>query len=732
VLALAPVGSRATSAAGDGERRKIGLALSGGGARGAAHIGVLKVLEQHRIPIDYIAGTSMGAIVGGLYASGMSSEELDTLVSEVDWADAFVDRIPRKDRSFRRKRDDDLYLVKHKPGATRGGLRLPLGILDAQKIDLLLKRETLPVVTVRDFDDLVIPFRAVAADITTGEAVVLGRGDLALAMRASMAIPVVFAPREIDGSLLVDGGVASSLPIDVVRRMGADVIIAVDISTPPAGRDEIQSVLEVTGQLANIMARRGTDEEIASLTDDDILIRPDLGDITTASFSRAAEAVPAGVSGAESVLDRLERLSLSEEAYRAHLAARARPDRAPPVIDGVRIVNNSRVSDGVITARLSIEAGQPLDVARLESDIGQIYGMEIFESVYYDITRESDRTVLTVTAREASWGPNYLQLGVAVFEDYEGPNFNVGAALIRAPLNGLAGEWRTGVQLGQEPNVFTELYQPIDRKLRKYIHLLAFAGERALNVFDNEGRKITEWNRRGYGGYLALGRELGTWGDVRAGILRETGTMKVQVGDPSLTDRDFDTGEAFVQFYMDELDDVGFPRSGEHLRVRVGAGLDALGSDVEYEQGQVDGSYAYTRGRYTGLLGGLCATTRDSDAPLQSRFPLGGFTRLSGLEYNEISGQHSALLYAIFYRRMWNSSLLPAYLGASAEYGNVFEERSAIAFDRGIAACSTFFAVDTLIGPIYIGYGFAEGGRRNYYIFLGRPPTSHASGIRTW
>jgi NTE family protein len=337
--------------------------------------------------------------------------------------------------------------------------------------------------------------------------------------------------------------------------------------------------------------------------------------------------------------------------------------------------------------------------------------------------------VLTITAREASWGPNYLQFGVAVFEDYEGPNFNLAAAFIRTPINGLGGEWRTGIQIGQEPNIFTELHQPIDHKLRKYIHLLAFAGERATNVFDDEGRKLTEWNRRSYGGYAALGRELGAWGDVRAGVLRESGTMKVQVGDPSLTDRDFDTGDGFVQLYVDELDDVAFPRSGGHFRARVKAGLEALGSDTEYEQGEVDGSYAHTRGRYTGVLGGSFGTTRDSDAPLQSRFLLGGFTRLSGLEHDEIGGQHAALLHAIFYRRMWNSALLPAYLGASVEYGNVFEKRSEIAFDRGIAAGSAFFAVDTLIGPIYLGYGFAEGGRRNYYLSLGLPPSHQRSGL---
>jgi NTE family protein len=733
VLALTSTAlSAATDAPGrSGDRPKVGLALSGGGARGAAHIGVLKVLEEHRIPIDYIAGTSMGSIVGGLYASGMSADELEALISEVDWGDAFVDRIPRQDRSFRRKRDDDLFLVKNKPGVAPGGFHFPKGILDGQKIDLLLKKYTLPVVTVRDFDDLSIPFRAVAADIVTGEEVVLDHGDLALAMRASMSIPVVFAPREIDGKLLVDGGVSSNLPVDVVRRMGADVVIAVDISTPLAEREDIQSLLGVTGQLLTLLTRRNTDEQIASLTDSDIFIQPELGDIATASFDRAAEAIPAGVTAAEAALDKLERLSLTPEEYRTHVTGREQ--RADwPVIDEIRIVNQSRLSDGVITARLSMKTGEPLDVARLEKDLSQIYGLEIFELVYYDVTVESGRTVLTVTVREASWGPNYLQFGMAIFDDYEGANFNLSAAFTRTPINRLGGEWRTAIQIGQEPGVFTELYQPIDRRLRKYVHLLAFAGEQADNVFDDEGHKLSEWNVRSYGINAAIGRELGTWGDVRLGVVRAAGQTNIQVGDPSLPDINFDSGDVFAQFYVDELDDVAFPRHGVTFRFRFNAGREAMGADGDYEQGVVRGAYPYTRGRYTGLAGGMWGTTRDDNAPLQRLYRLGGFTRLSGLEYNELRGQHAALLYGVFYRRMWGSKLLPTYLGLSVEYGNVYEERSDIQLDNGIAAGSVFLGVDTLIGPFYLAWGLAEGGRSNYYIFLGQPPTHQNAGFRAW
>jgi NTE family protein len=721
-------GRAAEDPAAAAERPRIGLALSGGGARGAAHIGVLRVLEENRIPIDYIAGTSMGAIVGGLYASGMSPDELETLISRIDWMDAFVERIPRKDRSFRRKRDDDYYLVRHRPGLSMDGFRFPTGLLDGQKIDLLLKKFALPVVGVRDFDDLAIPFRAVATDLATGETVVLERGDLALAMRASMSIPAVFAPREIDGALLVDGGVSCNLPIDVVRRMGADIVIAVDIGTPLQKREELQSVLAVTDQITTILTRRDADRQIGAMTGEDILIAPDLGDIATASFDRAAEAIPIGERAAKARREELSRLSVTPEEYRVRATARSRRFE-PPVIDEVRIVNRSRLADGVIAAKLRAESGKPLDVGRLEKDLEQLYGLELFESVYYDVTSEAEGAVLTITVREASWGPNYLQFGMAIFEDFEGPNFNLAAAYTRTAVNRLGGEWRTHFQIGQEPGAMTEFYQPLERSLHAFVHVQTSFVELSDNLFDSDGNKLSEFGIRRFGIAAAAGRELGTWGEIRAGVLRETGEMSVQVGDPGAPDADFNTGEAFAQLFVDELDNVNFPRFGGDLRIRAVSGLEELGSDRSYEQGIAEGSLALTLGRYTGLFGGLIASTRESDAPYQSRFRLGGFGRLSGLQQNELAGQHAALISGVFFRSIGDFSLFSLYGGLSFEYGNVFQRRSDIRFDGGVSGGSAFLGLDTMLGPAYLAYGISEGGRRNFYLILGQSFRHRRSGF---
>jgi NTE family protein len=734
LIALLPVQAWAGDAPSDeGRRPKIGLALSGGGARGVAHVGVLKVLEEHRIPVDYIAGTSMGAIVGGLYATGMSADEIEAALHQVDWRDAFIDRTRRQDRSFRRKRDDDLYLIKHRPGLSGGKIKFPPAVIDGQKIDLLLKRYTLPVVTIRDFDDLSIPYRSVGADLVTGEAEVLDQGDLALAIRASMTIPVAFAPRVIDDVLLVDGGISICLPVDVVRQMGAEVVIAVDISTLKRGRDELQSALDITSQLISILTRRNTEMQIASLTDKDVFIQGDLGDITTASFDRVLETIPIGIRAAEAALGGLSRYSLSEEEYREHLAQRAERRRRimRPVIDEVGIVNQSRLADGVIAAKLHLEPGEPLDVERLESDLGKIYGLALFESVYYDITTESDHTVLTVTARENAWGPNYLQFGATVFEDFEGPNFNLALAYTRTAVNRLNGEWRTGIQVGQEPGVFTEFYQPLDRGLNNFVHVEASFIEQADNVFDEEGNKLYELGLRRYGIGLAGGRELGAWGEIRAGILREAGEIYMQVGDPGMPDVDFDTGEAFLQFALDELDNYKFPHSGGILRMRYAAGLEDLGSDLDYEQGIIECAYAISSGRNTGLFGGLFGTTQDSDAPYERLFRLGGFGQLSGLEQNELKGQHAALVSGSFYHRIFDSNMFSLYGGASFEYGNVFQDRSDIKFDSGIVSGSIFLGLDTIIGPIHLAYGRSEGDRDNFYFMLGQSLLNRRTKFRS-
>lgn len=704
----------------DGARPKIGLVLSGGGARGAAHIGVLQVLERERIPIDYIAGTSMGSIIGGLYASGKSLQQIEQLLTSIDWADAFVDSPAREDRSFRRKSDDDTYLVKHKAGFNNGQLEFPKGLIQGQKIDLILKNATLHVAHVQDFDQLGIPFRAVATDIATGHEVVLSQGDLAQALRASMSIPGGFSPVLLDGKLLVDGGISNNLPISVVRAMGADIIIAVDISTPLSRQDQLISVLSITQQLSGILTRRTTEEQLLTLTPRDVLLVPDLGEISTADFADAHLAIPKGTQASEAKITELRALSVDVQTYAQGQQQRFKPKRSVPIIDFVRVNNRSRLSDDVLLNRIHVQTGAALDIPQLESDIGAIYGMELFESVRYELLEEDGKTGLILHVRERDWGPNYLQLGLALTGDFKGENsFNIGLAYTRTAINDLGGEWRSGLQLGESPGLFTEIHQPLDTRTRYFVAGKLLYAKQNWSIFYDA--HINAEYRLGRGGLeLATGREFGTWGEARIGLRRLSGKLEVRVGDPTLPDLDFDMGELFVRLSMDTLDDANFPHSGNSGTLEWLSSRKALAADTDYDQILLAIGHARSWGKNTLLAGVRFNTTLDENAPLQGLFRGGGFFNLSGLQPNQISGQHYGLLRAAYYRRINELQWLPTYLGATLEYGNVWQDHSEIKFDNLITAGSLFLGVDTGLGPLYFAYGKAEAGRTSLYMFLGR------------
>ncbi len=718
VLAAPPCHSESGS-----DRPAIGLVLSGGGARGAAHVGVIRVLEELNIPIDCIAGTSMGSIIGGLYASGMTIDELQEALLSIDWDDALADDPRREDLPFRRKLEDDEFLYKAAPGISdRGKLKFPSGLIQGQKLGLILKQLTLPVAEVRDFNDLSIPFRAVATDIVTGHEVVLGSGDLATAMRASMSVPGAFSAVEIDGKLLVDGGMANNLPVSVAREMGADIVIVVDISTPLATRDEIKNVLSITAQLSGFLTNANAERSRASLTENDILITPDLGEITSGSFDRSAEAIPTGRTAAEEKTPRLRRLSLTPEQFTTHVAKRSPRRSELPIIDFVRIDNHSRISDAIIISRLHIETGQPLNIPSLERDIGNIYGSDLYENVSYEVIEEDGKTGIVVAVTEKSWGPYYLQGGLALEGSFSGSNnFNLAAGYTRTAINPLGGEWRTIVQLGTERRFFTELYQPLDINSRWFINPIFEWEKRIVNLFDN-GNKLAEYDVSQFGVRLEAGRELGYWGELRGGYRWATGKADLEIGDPSLARDDFDKGQVFLRLSLDTFNNLFFPHTGSFGNVEYLASRDSLGADTEYDQVRINYLRAIPLGeRQTIILGAKFNTTLDDDAPPEGLFRSGGFLNLSGFEENEITGQHFGLLRGIYLRRINDFNLLPTYFGVSLEAGNVWNDTGDISRDTILTAGSLFLGVDSFLGPVYVGYGYTEGGNNAGFFFLGNP-----------
>jgi len=703
------------------DRPRIGLVLSGGGARGAAHVGVLRVLEELRVPVDYIAGTSMGSIIGGLYASGMTPDQIEVALQAMDWDDVFSDRPPRVERPFRRKRDDDLYLVRARPGFNHGKLTFPSGAIQGQKFDLALRQLVTRVSTVSDFDELPIPFRAVASDIGTGKPVVLGGGDLAMAMRASMAVPGAFAATEIDGRLLVDGGITNNLPINVVRDMGADIVIAVDISTPLAAPEDVRNMLQITGQLTSIMTRTNAELQIATLADRDVLIVPNLGDISSGDFNRAVEAIETGRVAAQAKQARLAQLGVSPAEFGAHVAARRDVSAAADVVEFVRIVNNSRVADEVIRVRISQPVGEPLDVARLEADIGRIYGLELFQTIHYDYVEEDGRAGIEITANERGWGPNYLQFGAALSNNFSGDNrYNLAIAYLRTAINPLNGELRFGVQVGEDPVIGANWYQPLDYASNYFVESRLRAERRSIAVFDDSFNSVAEYRVSQLGLELSAGRNLGVLAELRAGLRRSTGDVKVRVGAPDLPEYDFDNGIVFGRFLFDSVDDVNFPTRGAIMLAEYSLFREGLGGDASLEQLRTRLSYLTSFGTHTIGIGARLNTTTSGDAEVQNRFRMGGFLDLSGLPQDALSGAHTAIVQAIYYRRAPLIPFFEWYAGASLELGNAWESRDDISAGSALLNGSLFLGLDTPIGPLYLGYGQGEGGENSAFFYLGR------------
>jgi NTE family protein len=703
-------------------RPRIGLVLGGGGARGAAHVGVLKVLEEMRIPIDCIAGNSMGAIVGGLYASGLSPEEIGREMQEMDWDDVLDDKPRRPEQQFRRKRDDDNYLVKKYIGFNEGEIELPLGYIQGQKFDMELARLTEPVAGVRNFDDLPIPFRAVATDIETGKAVVLKSGNLARSIRASMAVPGAFDPVEMDGKLLVDGLVRNNVPLDVAREMGADILIVVDVGTPLMKREEIKSAVDILGQISNILSQRNVEEQLRTLRDQDVYLHPDLGDITTSDFKRAGDAIVIGEKAANAERSFLARLAHASSGQQQHIAERTAALRKPPVIAFINIENQSKIGNDVLAHPFQPLIGKPLDHKALRKSIEELYGWNIFESVRYEIVEENEKQGLLVHVKEKGWGPNYLQLGIALATDMDGEStWNIGASLLKTALNRRAGELRLAGQVGDSPLAFAEFYQPLDVALRYFINPQLFYDSRSFARFEGDD-EIEEFRVHRYGGGIAAGRVLAHWGEFRAGLRRYAGEADVRIGDPGVSDIDFDSAEAFLRLTYDTLDNRNWPRSGGLAQWEWIESVEALGADSDFSQSVLNAGMAHTWGRNTVLVGGRFNYTADGEAPVQNRFRTGGFFNLSGFVQDQLTGQQEVLLRAAYYRRLGNIQWLPAYAGLSLEYGNVFEDRDDISLspDDALLAGSVFVGVDTILGPVYFAYGHAEQGHDSVYLYLGR------------
>jgi len=722
-----------------GNAPHICLVLSGGGARGMAHIGVLKVLEELKVPIDCIAGTSMGAIVGGLYASGMSADQIEKNMLSVDWPEAFRDSPPRRDLAYRRKQDDRNFLVRFPLGLRHYEILLPKGFIQGQKLQQTLRRFTLPYSDNANFDLLPTPFRAVATDLETGNAAVMDKGDLALAMRASMSAPGVFAPVEIGGRLLVDGGLAENLPMDVARAMGADVLIVVDVRFPLQERGQLKSALSISNQMLAILVRKDADRQRATLSAMDVLIEPDLGTLSSTDFAAAAAAIASGESAVRAAAPKLAALALRDSAYDEYRSRRAARERRSPTIDFVRVDDGSKRYEKTIMAEMRSVVGKPPDFGEIDSHINDLYGLGNFETLDYKLVEGPSVTAagtgagegasegegIEVAAHRKSWGPNYLRFGLSLEDDFQGNSrYNAAARFILTEVDTLGAELLTDLQVGNNPKIVGEFYQPLDAERRWFVAPSARIEARDLPIYVSDVR-VADFRLREAEADLDFGRNLGNWGEIRAGYHRINSTARAEFGDGSLVQPNLNNGEYFFKFSYDRLDNVDFPRDGQTYSVQWNADRINLGADTSADRLQSDWLIARSLGRNT-LVAWVSAGTKldGRTIAVQNDYSLGGFLNLSGMAPLSLTGPHYAIGRAVYFRKIGRGGegLLefPAYLGMSFELGNTWSQRGDISFASAHKDVSAFLGLDTFLGPVYLGGGYDSSGHSAFYLFLGR------------
>lgn len=704
------------------------LVLSGGGARGMAHIGVIKVLERERIPVDCIVGTSMGAVIGGLYASGLGAEEIERQMRALDWKTMFSDRVDRRDFPARRKTEDRSFLAKGGFGLRDGKLGVAPSLFEGQRLAVALRSAMLPSANIDDFDALPIPYRAIGTDLETGETVAMDRGDLVNAIRASMAVPGAFAPVSYGERSLIDGGVSMNLPVEEAQKLGAHRIIAVDIGATLKKRDQLLDPFSITDQMVTALMLRETQRQRDRLGAGDVLIVPALGDLSSADMSAGLDqGIPLGEAAAEAALPKLRERQLSPEAYAAWRAGRIARLRPIGPIERVALVNTSAVDDTVIRAAVTMKPGDTIAPEKIERDLSHLYGTGEFSRAYYTVT-DGDRTddgrvgsVLTYVTRSRRWEEDgTLKFGLFLQDDFEGhADYQLGARFGKRELNRYGGDLVLEARLGDRNRAFAEWNQPLDPRRHTFFRSsLEWLGHNETLLDDDAlgaSFRIERWELR-----TGLGLDLGDWGEASVTPFARRNHFRARAESLPivLPSNSTSTGAEFA-LTLDTQDDAEFPAHGWFLQARHARYLQGFGGDTHGFTSRLDASYAFAAlgGRW---LASAHAQDRRGNA-YEDIAHLGGAFRLSGYGIDTLHGTGAALATLQYRRPLAQVLEYPLFLGGSLEAGQVWQSGQSPSAERTLFGGSLYTALDTPLGPIYFGLGLAEHGEEAVFLRLGQP-----------
>ena len=720
---LPAVGSTGWAAAADSDNRpRVGLVLAGGGAKGGAHVGVLKVLEQKHIPVDCIAGTSMGALVGGGYASGIPAAELEKFVVGIDWGKVVGSQGRRDLEPIEQKRAGQTYSNDLEFGITPSGIKIPSGLVNTSNVEDLLRVYVANARLETDFDNLPIPYRAVATDMVSSRMVVLSGGDLATAMRASMAIPGAFAPVAMENMILSDGGLVRNIPVDVARDLCADVVIVVNLVEPETDPARLLTATQLLTRSMDVMIIANEELQLQSLGPDDIRIDVEMGSITTADFERVPETIPLGEAAARNVSDALEKYSVSEERYLAWRAAVTQSQEIEAQLAGVRFEGLELVNPEYLVQTTQVKAGDVVDTLAISQEAQRISVLQDFESVSYRLDGDRQSPTLTWLPREKSWGPDYLQLDLGAYASKDGDlRFNLYGRHVRTWVNSLGAEWRNEVQIGGENLLATSLFQPLDAAHRFFVEPLAVFSKSIEDLFVDDER-IARYEFKDIAGVIEAGVNVGSYAQARIGYVYDHRDVNVDIGSTLMPETEAVDAGAVISAEYDSRDTAFNPTRGLAMALEYIRSDSGLGADRDWERAEMGVGLAVPLRRdviWVTLAGG----TGLDDLPPDRTFALGGPTSFPGLELGELRVQD---YWTIDTSYLWKvKDVLPVrnlalYAGirvtAGAIHGRIDEGR-----EGDIYGGSVYLAGRTLVGPLLLGVGMTSTDSWSLWLSIGRP-----------
>ncbi len=694
------------------ERPTVGLALGGGSARGLAHVGFLAWLHENRIPVNYVAGTSMGGLVGGAYAAGMDPAELAEVLRGVDWDLMFLGEPPYRQLEFRRKQDRRQLPIKVEVGL-KNGFRLPSGLDPGQQVGLLLSYISLPYTSDLNFDELPTPFRAVATDMDAAEVRALESGSLSQALLATMAIPGVFPPVRIDGALLADGGMLNNVPADVVRSMGADIVIAIDVGNRET--DENFDALSQASRAISVMMESATR---AALQEADIVVRPDLEGFGSLDWRRSDALAERGYQAAAAISEQLLVYAVSEAEWTAFAATREaqtlQKTFTPTRLD---VEGTTPALEAFIRRRLDGHLDQPLDPDALADDLTWVTGSGHFERLRYEASEKDDEDGLLVVVQEKINGPPFLRFGLDVSNEALGLDVGFKSRLIVLDAGKPSAEVRADVAIGRTLGAAVEYYWPFART-RLFFAPRAVASREFRNVFRDNELVATVRDR-----VAAVGGDIGftTSHSVELRVGYQIGDVEtgIEIGDPQ--PEVSGTEElARLRFRLDLMDAPIIPERG--VRAELAADYFFEAPDAEAAFGVVEASATVfqplsTRDRI--FLAGRGGTSFANDAPFLYQLTLGGPFRLSSFDRGRFQGQrflYGSGGYLRSIARLPDFAGGPVYVIGFAEAGSAFDDLD-VAEWHGSASGGV--VMETLLGPLLVAAAFGDEDSSKFYFIFG-------------